>query len=275
MAAISPATPQDTFVNAIRKAITDGFAQALAASWNVEVQSEGANPPDEVPRLCFGLSLSGALQGNAAIQIRQADALMLAQKLRSEAANPASELSAEHKQSLQTMLQQISGAATTALQNQLGALEAQLTNIETPTWPGAAVILQASEATAGKLLLELRFDPELTASLAAVTGAGTAAGTASQSAAPSAPGVTESNLDLLLGVGLSLTLRFGQRVLTLREILDLGSGSVVELDRQVQEPADLLLGDKLVARGEVVIVDGNYGVKITEVVDPRQRIDRV
>ncbi len=50
---------------------------------------------------------------------------------------------------------------------------------------------------------------------------------------------------------------------------------MVELDRQVQEPADLLLGDKLVARGEVVIVDGNYGVRVTEVIDPRQRIDRV
>jgi flagellar motor switch protein FliN len=85
----------------------------------------------------------------------------------------------------------------------------------------------------------------------------------------------ENNLDLLLGVHLNLTLRFGQRVLTLREILDLTSGSVVELDRQVQEPADLLLGDKLIARGEVVIVDGNYGIRITEVEDPRQRIQRV
>jgi flagellar motor switch protein FliN/FliY len=72
---------------------------------------------------------------------------------------------------------------------------------------------------------------------------------------------------LLLGVDLSLTLRFGQRTLTLREILDLSSGSVIELDRRVQEPADLLLGDKLIARGEVVIVDSNYGLRITEVCD--------
>jgi len=60
--------------------------------------------------------------------------------------------------------------------------------------------------------------------------------------------------------------------MTLREILDLASGSVIELDREVQEPADLLLGDKLIARGEVVIVDGNYGIRITEVPDSRQRM---
>src|SRR5271170_3020428 len=116
MAAISPGTPQDTFVDSIRKAIADAFTQALAASWNAEVSNEDAGT-DEKPRVCFGLSLSGALQGNAAIQIRQADALMLAQKLRSEAANPAAELSADHKEALQTLLQQVSAAAATTLQS--------------------------------------------------------------------------------------------------------------------------------------------------------------
>ncbi len=214
MAAISPGTPQNTFVDAIRKAIADVFAQSLAASWSAEVSADNANQPDEGARVCFGWSLSGTLQGNAAIQIRQADALMLAQKLRSEPANPAAEFTAEHKQALQALLQQVSVAAATALQNQVGALEAQLTSIETPAWPGAAVFLQVSEPSAGQLLLELRLDPELTASLV------NPASTGSQSATPTAPAMTESNLDLLLGVGLSLTLRFGQRFLTLREILD-------------------------------------------------------
>jgi flagellar motor switch protein FliN len=76
----------------------------------------------------------------------------------------------------------------------------------------------------------------------------------------------------LLEVNLNLTLRFGQRALPLREILDLGAGAVIELDREVEEPADLLLDDKVIARGQVVIVDGNYGLRITEVMDARQRI---
>lgn len=81
----------------------------------------------------------------------------------------------------------------------------------------------------------------------------------------------EPNLDLLLGVNLNLILRFGQRVLPMREILELNAGAIIELDREVEEPADLLLGDKVIARGQVVIVDGNYGLRITEVTDARQR----
>jgi flagellar motor switch protein FliN/FliY len=52
----------------------------------------------------------------------------------------------------------------------------------------------------------------------------------------------------------------------------LNTGAIVELDREVEEPADLLLGEKVIARGQVVIVDGNYGLRITEVLDARQHI---
>lgn len=85
----------------------------------------------------------------------------------------------------------------------------------------------------------------------------------------------ETKLDVLLGVHLSLTLRFGQRILPLREILDLNAGAIIELDREVEEPADLLLGDKVIARGQVVIVDGNYGLRITEVLDAQGNQDHI
>jgi flagellar motor switch protein FliN/FliY len=62
-----------------------------------------------------------------------------------------------------------------------------------------------------------------------------------------------------------VTVRFGQRQLTLREVLELTSGSVIELDRQVDEPVELLLDGKVIAKGEAVVVDGNYGLRITEV----------
>ena len=76
------------------------------------------------------------------------------------------------------------------------------------------------------------------------------------------------NLDLVLNVELNVTLRFGQRLLTLREVLDLTTGSVVELDRQVEEPIELLLDGKVIARGEAVVIDGNYGLRVTEVPQP-------
>jgi len=73
------------------------------------------------------------------------------------------------------------------------------------------------------------------------------------------------NLKLVMDVELNVTLRFGQRQLTLREVLELIPGSVVELDRQVEEPVELLLNGKVIARGEAVVIDGNYGLRVTEV----------
>jgi flagellar motor switch protein FliN len=74
-----------------------------------------------------------------------------------------------------------------------------------------------------------------------------------------------ANLEVVMDVELDVTLRFGQRHLTLREVLDLTSGSVVELDRQVDEPVELVLDGRVIARGEAVVVDGNYGLRVTEV----------
>jgi flagellar motor switch protein FliN len=77
---------------------------------------------------------------------------------------------------------------------------------------------------------------------------------------------TRSNLELLRGVELPVTLCFGRRRMLLRDVLELNPGSVVELDRQVEEPVELLLDGRVVARGEVVVVDQNYGLRICEVV---------
>lgn len=82
-----------------------------------------------------------------------------------------------------------------------------------------------------------------------------------------APAV-QTNLDLVMDVALSVSLRFGRRQLPLREVLELTSGSVVELDRQVDEPVELVLDGRVVARGEAVIIDGNYGMRITQIVQP-------
>jgi flagellar motor switch protein FliN len=78
--------------------------------------------------------------------------------------------------------------------------------------------------------------------------------------------IDETNLSLVLDVELNVLLRFGQRQLTLREVLDLSCGSVIELDRRVDEPVELLLDGRVIARGEAAIVDGNYGLRVTEIV---------
>jgi len=92
-----------------------------------------------------------------------------------------------------------------------------------------------------------------------------------QAAAPAmSPGI-----ELLLDIELEATLRFGCREMPLGEILDLGPGDVVQLDRHVADPVDLIVGDKIVARGEVVLVNGNFGLRVTEVAAPRKRLESI
>lgn len=81
------------------------------------------------------------------------------------------------------------------------------------------------------------------------------------------PGKPAEKIERVIDVPLAVTLRFGQRHLTLRDVLALTTGSLVELDRQVEEPVELVLGDRLIARGEVVVVDGNYGLRVLEVIE--------
>jgi flagellar motor switch protein FliN len=98
-------------------------------------------------------------------------------------------------------------------------------------------------------------------------------------AGPGAPADTAAQLspgiELLLDVELDATLRFGCRELPLGQILDLGPGDVVQLDRHVNDPADLIVGDKIVARGEVVLINGNFGLRVTEVATPRKRLESI
>ena len=82
------------------------------------------------------------------------------------------------------------------------------------------------------------------------------------------PKADSVNLKLVMDVELNVLLRFGQRQMPLREVLELATGSVIELDRQVDEPVELLLDGKVIARGEAVIVDGNYGLRVTEIPEP-------
>ena len=85
----------------------------------------------------------------------------------------------------------------------------------------------------------------------------------------------DPGIGLLCDIELDATLQFGSREMPLREVLELGPGDVVELDRHVSEPVDLVIGDKIVARGEVVVVSGNFALRITEVATPQLRLETI
>ncbi len=94
-------------------------------------------------------------------------------------------------------------------------------------------------------------------------------------AAAAAPRGADINLDLVLEVPVTLALQVGKTSINIRDLVSLVEGSVVELDRVSTDPMDVLVNDTLVARGEIVIVDDKFGVRLTDVINPSDRIQHL
>ena len=82
------------------------------------------------------------------------------------------------------------------------------------------------------------------------------------------------NIDFVLDIPLQVTVQIGSTRMLIRELLQLGQGSVIELNKLAGEPMEVLVNNKLVARGEVVVVNDNFGVRLTEVVSAHERLER-
>jgi flagellar motor switch protein FliN/FliY len=83
------------------------------------------------------------------------------------------------------------------------------------------------------------------------------------------------NLDLLMDIPLGVTVELGRTRKLIREVLELARGSILELDTLAGEPVDILVNQKLIARGEVVVIDENFGVRVTDIISPSERIRRL
>jgi flagellar motor switch protein FliN len=124
-----------------------------------------------------------------------------------------------------------------------------------------------------QLIEPAQTEPERPAAAAPKTAAAAAAATAS-GAPRSRPAVVENSrtLELLLEVELPVSVSFGRAQLPLKEVLKLNSGSIVELNRSITEPVDLIVNNCVIARGEVVVVEGNYGVRIKQIISREERL---
>ncbi len=92
---------------------------------------------------------------------------------------------------------------------------------------------------------------------------------------PSAVENPHRNLEMLLDLEMEVAVSFGQTEMRLKDVLKLAVGSIVELRRQASDPVEVLVNDTVIARGEVVVVDSNYGVRITDVSSRRERIQSI
>lgn len=83
----------------------------------------------------------------------------------------------------------------------------------------------------------------------------------------------KANLDMLLDIGLQVTVELGRAKMSIRDVLGLGPGTVVELNRVAGEPVDVLINGKPIAKGEVVVIGDMFGVRVTDIIPPAQRVE--
>lgn len=88
---------------------------------------------------------------------------------------------------------------------------------------------------------------------------------------PGTPSTEQGNIGLLMDVYMEMTVELGRTKKLIRDILAMGEGTIIELDKLAGEPVDILVNNKPIAKGEVVVIDENFGVRVTEIVDQRER----
>jgi flagellar motor switch protein FliN/FliY len=244
-----------------------GFAESLAESltgaaglpWQVKILDNPDPSAQEGQAIQFRLTLEGALHGDFLVEFYAPQVTELASQICGHSVQAFSD---EHGEALGKVLSSAMAGFSTSLSAQYGAptfkidREAGLATGEMLVIP-----LVASRENQSGMPVTLYFDGQLLAALSSEPATRDAAEAEN-------PAIDPANLKLVLDVELNVSLRFGQRQLPLREVLELASGSVIELDRQVDDPVELLLDGKVIARGEAVIVDGNYGLRVTEICQP-------
>ncbi len=85
----------------------------------------------------------------------------------------------------------------------------------------------------------------------------------------------KGEVDVILEIPVTLSMEIGRTDISIRNLLQLNQGSVIELDRGVNEPLDLLVNGTLMARGEVVVVDGQFGLRLIDIVSPAERLKKL
>lgn len=288
-AEISNLPRASAFFTAWTEAFADVLEKVASAKHPAELMSVEAVEPGVFSAAEKGLSIiftaGGSLRGEQACLVAETDARLLAQLLMGETPDAAAPLTDDDRDAAAEVFRQVAGQVSIDLAGKWSAqVSLAFDAARAAAWEPAAKAAICITTPAGrKPVIVLALQENL---LAALTEAPEPAKAPASSPAaskepakpdpePPAKDLTTSNLDLLLDIELEATIRFGQREMLLRDVIDLRAGSVVELERHVEEPAELLVAGRAVARGEVVVVEGNYGLRITEILSPRQRYEAV
>jgi len=249
-----------SFAQEFASALSAALSQLTGSPWPLEIGDYQSPAARDVEPLQYRVKAEGSLSGNYFIEIYEKQLVGVAQKPASRAENPGA---ADRARALLPALSAAAANLQSSLRAQYGEVKFKIDSVSGLASGGMYVVplrLRAERPSPPSIFLY--FDGVLLQALAALP-AGSSNG--NDSPDPAKRQFDAANLRLVMDVELNVSLRFGQIQLPLRDVLELASGSVIELDRMVDDPVELLLDGKVVARGEAVIVDGNYGLRVTEI----------
>jgi flagellar motor switch protein FliN/FliY len=247
------------FADAFTSSLAEALTQAAGTPFHLKVLDNPDLGTRHGQPVHFRLTADGALHGECYIESYQPQVAELGSKILGQ---PAAEFREDHSEALAGVISTATAGLTASLAVEFGEITFKVERIADLAFGGMLVVpLAASMEEQPDMPLLLYFDATF---LDALSSQG-----ASKFAVQNGmPPLDPVNLKMVMDVELNVSLRFGQRQLPLREVLELASGSVIELDRKVDDPVELLLDGKVIARGEAVIVDGNYGLRVTDVPQP-------
>jgi flagellar motor switch protein FliN len=246
------------FAAAFAQALSEVLTEAAGAKRQLEVTDDGGTPAVAGAPIQYRIQVEGALGGECFVEFYESQIVPL---LASVTGQRIDSLTEEHKTSFAKYVLAAVKKLETSTLTAYGDLNCKVEPVSGLSFGGMFVVAIAAPGAEPEMQILLFFGAQLLAGLSSHL-AGESAQSAGASSSP------DYNLDLVMDVELNVSLRFGNRQLSLREVLELESGSVVELDRLVDEPVELYLDGKLIARGEAVVVDGNYGLRVTEIPQP-------
>lgn len=242
-------------------------------SWTAVTEAAAAAP--QPTDLAAHWELAGGLNGKLSLKFHRTSARAWARLLQAGFAeekppSPTSPLTDPEKEALEQVLHQLARELAAAFQSGgWGEIQVQERHFgplrRAVEGADGEFPLRFTKPEAEPLELDLVMEPALRDQ---ARRGPQSPGEASEAAC----GRAGNKLDLLLDVELDVTLRFGGRQMLLHDVLELAPSSVLELDRHIDDPVELLVGGKVIAWGEVVVVDGNYGLRITRLVHRKERM---
>ncbi len=276
----------------------------------VEVKSQDAVRSDFARQYVqIQMDFTGGIRGKNLILLILNDAGVISSLMMGdESGTPPPELTDAHQSTIQEFISQMMSSCATQFSEKVGnpvattapALSIVSSSNELQLPPGAEVVkitynMAIENLVSSRMyqILELPIASELTGSSVSVAPQGQPVSQAPKMAPQSSPGQVgissvkfpplgeglpsgaSGNISLLMDVPMTLTVELGRTRQFVKDILGFGEGSIIELDKLAGEPVDLLVNGKLIAKGEVVVIDENFGVRVTDIVSPAERLNKV